>query len=181
MGTIRDHKYKLIKKFLTVEEIKLLTDYCRMKHRINFTDFDHVQNDNGDTSFYGDPLMESLMLNKIELMQKETGLELLPTYAFWRMYTLHADLKKHKDRPSCEISVTVMIGSDGTRWPIYMDGTEINLEIGDAAIYLGCEVEHWREEFTGDWQAQTFLHYVDKNGPNKEWVKDKRLLYGIPK
>jgi hypothetical protein len=72
--------------------------------------------------------MESLMVNKLELMQKETGLELFPTYAFWRMYTLHADLKKHKDRPSCEISVTVMIGSDGTPWPIYMDGTEINLE-----------------------------------------------------
>jgi hypothetical protein len=181
MGTIKDFKYKLIKNFLTVEEIKLLTDYCRIKHRINFNDFDHVQNDNGDTSFYGDPLMESLMVNKRELIQKETGLELLPTYAFWRMYTLHADLKKHIDRPSCEVSVTVMIGSDGTPWPIYMDGTKINLDPGDAAIYLGCEVEHWREEFTGDWQAQTFLHYVDKNGFNKEWVKDKRPVYGIPK
>ena len=113
--------------------------------------------------------------------KKETGLELLPTYAFWRMYTLNADLKKHKDRPSCEISVTIMIGSDGTIWPIYMDGAELNLGPGDAAIYLGCEIEHWREEFKGDWQAQTFLHYVDKNGPNKEWVKDKRLMYGEQK
>jgi hypothetical protein len=97
------------------------------------------------------------------------------------MYTVNADLKKHKDRPACEVSVTVMIGSDGTKWPIYMDGTELNLEPGDAAIYLGCEIEHWREKFKGDWQAQTFLHYVDKNGLNKEWVKDKRLLYGISK
>jgi hypothetical protein len=151
MKTIRDFKYKLIKNFLTKEEIKLLTDYCRMKH----------------------------MINKLDIMQKETGLELLCTYAFWRMYTINADLKKHKDRPSCEVSVTVMIGSDGTSWPIYMDGAEINLEPGDAAVYLGCEIEHWREEFKGDWHAQTFLHYVDKNGPNKEWFKDKRLLYGI--
>ena len=181
MGTLKDFKYKLIKNFLTKEEVKLLTDYCRIKHRINSYSFDFKQNDNGDTFFYGDPLMESLMINKLELMQKETGLELLPTYAFWRMYTLHADLKKHKDRPSCEVSVTVMIGSDGTKWPICMDGTEINLEQGDAAIYLGCEVEHWREEFTGDWQAQTFLHYVDKNGVNKEWVKDKRPFYGMNK
>ena len=44
-----------------------------------------------------------------------------------------------------------------------------------------CEVEHWREEFTGDWQAQTFLHYVNKNGKNKEWFKDKRPLYGMSK
>lgn len=172
-------KYKKVKNFLSEEEKKLLTDYCRIKHRINFNSFDFLQSDNGDTFFYADPLMESLMVNKIGLMEKETGLELLPTYAFWRMYTVNADLKKHTDRPACEVSVTVNIGSDGTKWPIYMDGIEINLEPGDAVIYLGCEVEHWREEYTGDWQAQTFLHYVDKNGKNREWFKDKRPLYGI--
>lgn len=178
MGTIRDFKYKIIKNFLTQEEIKLLTDYCRIKHRININSFDFVQSDNGDTFFYGDPLMESLMVNKLKLMEKETGLELLPTYAFWRMYTANADLKKHKDRESCEISVTVMIGSDGTPWPIFINGEEINMNTGDAAIYLGCELEHWREEFKGDWHAQTFLHYVDKNGVNREWFKDKRTFYG---
>jgi len=178
MESIKNIRYKIIKNFLTIQEIKLLTDYCRIKHRINFDNFDFTYNNNGDTFFYADPLMESLMLNKMELMQKETGLELLPTYAFWRMYTKNAALDKHKDRAACEISVTVMIGSDGTPWPIYMDGVGIDLNPGDAAVYLGCEVEHWREEFTGDWQAQTFLHYVDKNGQNREWVKDKRLLYG---
>jgi len=180
MGTIKDFKYKLIKNFLTKEEIKLLTDYCRIKHRINFESFDEMSG-NADTYFYGDPLMESLMINKLNLMEKETGLELSCTYTYWRMYTVHADLSKHTDRPACEISVTVMIGSSGEPWPIYMDGTAINMEPGDAAIYLGCEVEHWREEFKGDWQAQTFLHYVDKNGLNKEWFKDKRLLYGMQK
>jgi hypothetical protein len=97
------------------------------------------------------------------------------------MYTINADLKKHTDRESCEISVTVMIGSDGTKWPIYMDGVELYLEPGAAAIYLCCEVEHWRDEFKGDWHAQTFLHYVDKNGLNKEWARDKRIFYGTIK
>ncbi len=181
MGTIKDFKYKLIKNFLSKEEIKLLTDYCRIRHRINFNSFDFTQNNNGDTYFYGDPLMESLMINKLDIMKKETGLELLPTYSLWRMYTINADLKKHKDRESCEISVTVMVGSDGTPWPIYINGNEVNMGQGDAVIYLGCELEHWREEFKGDWHAQTFLHYVDKNGPNKEWFKDKRQFYGIEK
>ena len=121
------------------------------------------------------------MVNKLDIMEKETGLKLMCTYAFWRMYTINADLKKHKDRPACEISATVMIGSDGTPWSIFMDGTEINMEPGDAAIYLGCEIEHWREKFTGDWHAQTFLHYVDKNGVNINEFKDKRLLYGMQK
>ena len=179
MESIKNFKYKLIKNFLSQEEIKIILDYCRIKHRLNFESFDFVQNDNGDSYFYADPLMESLMINKLKIVEKETGLELLPTYAFWRMYTMNADLKKHTDRPSCEISITVMIGSDGTKWPIYMNGTEINMVPGDGVVYLGCEVEHWREEFAGDWHAQTFLHYVDANGPFKEFKKDKRLTFGI--
>ena len=179
--TIKNFKFKIIKNFLIKEEIKLLLNYCRIRHRINSTSFDNLQSDNFDTYYYGDPLMESLMINKLELMEKETQLKLKPTYSFWRMYSMFADLKKHTDREACEISVTVMIGSDGTKWPIYMDGVELDLEPGDAAIYLGCNIEHWREEFKGDWHAQAFLHYVDENGVNKEWFKDKRLLYGTQK
>lgn len=174
MGIIRELKYKKIENFLSQDEINLLDKYTQFKHRVNEECFDIIQNKNGDTFFYEDPLMEALMVNKIPLMQKETGLELLPTYAFWRMYTKFADLEKHKDRESCEVSVTVMIGSDGTSWPIYMDGNKVDLKPGDAVVYLGCELEHWREEFTGDWHAQTFLHYVDKNGPNKDWAFDRK-------
>ena len=43
MGTIRDFKFKKIKNFLNEEEIKLLKTYCIIKHRINFSDFDHQQ------------------------------------------------------------------------------------------------------------------------------------------
>ena len=96
MEFIKNIKYKLIKNFLTKEEVNLLVHYCRIKHRTNFNSFDCCQHDNGDRYFYGGPLMESLILNKKTLMQEETGLELLPTYAFWRMYTVNADLKKHK-------------------------------------------------------------------------------------
>jgi len=177
---IKNFKYKIVNNFITKEEATLLTNHCRIKHRLNNNSFDYEQNDNGDTYFYGDPIMEALMVTKLVKMQEETGLKLLPTYTLWRMYTNNADLKKHKDRSSCEISVTVMLGSDGTSWPIYIDGQKIDMEPGDAVIYLGCELEHWREEFKGDWQAQCFLHYVDGYGPNAEWFKDKRMSYGEP-
>jgi hypothetical protein len=57
MGTIKNLKYKLVKNFLTNEEIKLMVGYCKVKHRLNFDSFDYAQNNNGDTYFYGDPLM----------------------------------------------------------------------------------------------------------------------------
>lgn len=175
----KDFKYKIVKNFLTKEERLLLSDYCRIRHRFNFDSFDRKQNNNADTSFYADPLMESLMGNKLIKMQQETGLELDPTYTFWRLYTMFSDLKPHTDRPACEVSVTVMIDSCGTKWPIFMDGVELNLEPGDAAVYQGCEVKHWREEFKGDWQAQAFLHYVDKNGKNAEFRLDGRRCLGV--
>ena len=39
-------------------------------------------------------------------MQKETGLQLIPTYSYARIYKKGDILKRHKDRPSCEISTT---------------------------------------------------------------------------
>lgn len=173
-----DFKYKILKKFLTAEEQKLLLTYTEIAHRNNFTKFDFIQNNNGDTSLYGDPIMESLMLVKKEKLETSINFKLLPTYSFWRMYTYNADLKKHKDRPSCEISATVMIGSCGTEWPIFMDGNKVNLEPGDAVVYKGLEVEHWRENFEGDWHAQVFLHYVNAEGPHKQFYKDQRQFWG---
>ncbi len=180
MGQLKkDFKFKIIKNFLDDNERRLIKNYCTSYHINNQNNFDVVQNNNGDTSKYSDPLMESLLLCKLSKIKKESGLELLPTYSFWRMYTKFADLKPHKDRPSCECSVTVQIASDGTKWPIKIDGEEVILNDGDAALYWGTEVEHSREEFLGDYQSQVFLHYVDANGPFKEYIYDKRIFAGI--
>lgn len=182
MGTLRkDFKYKIIKNFLSKQEIDLARSYFIMKHRSNEKDFDlrSLSDTTCDSYWYGDPLAESFLLNKLKLMEKETGLNLNPTYAYARVYTYLAVLNKHTDRPACEVSVTVMVGSSGEDWPIYIDGNKINLQPGDAAIYLGCELEHWREEFKGDWHTQFFLHYVDKNGPNKNLIADGRQFWGV--
>ena len=53
-------------------------------------------------------------------MEKNTGLELLPTYSYWRMYTYGSYLNHIKIK-SCEISVTISIGSSSEKpWPIYI-------------------------------------------------------------
>ena len=178
MGSLKNKKYCFVDKFLTLEETKILTDYCRLKHRFNMSDFASptAQSNNMDSHFYADHAMESLMLNKVNLMEKVTDLELLPTYSFWRMYTKFADLPAHKDRPSCEYSVTVCIGSCGTKWPIYMDKKPIDLKPGQAVVYKGCEITHSRKEFQGDWQAQVFLHYVNKTDLTEILLETKDLF-----
>src|SRR5271156_1197866 len=44
----------------------------------------------------------------------------------------------------------------------------------DFLVYSGTQIPHWREEFEAKQLVQVFLHYVDQNGPHKEWKFDKR-------
>ena len=176
---IYNFKYKLIKNFLDEKEINLIKQYSQLEFENKFRLFGDDMGD--DFSVHGDPLIESLMLCKLKKMQEITKLELLPTYAYYRIYTCFADLIRHKDRPACEISVTVQIDSSGEDWPIYMEGNPVSLNNGDALVYLGIELEHERKEFMGDYHTQCFLHYVNKNGKHSEWFMDKRKKYGVPK
>jgi hypothetical protein len=50
----------------------------------------------------------------------------------------------------------------------------IEMNVGDAVIYKGCECLHWRDPFDGHLLAQVFLHYVDKNGPHASSKYDGR-------
>ena len=62
-----------------------------------------------------------------------------------------------------------------------MGEEKVLLEEGDAVLYKGTEVPHWREEFQGDWHSQIFLHYVKADGKYKEYYIDKRKLFGTTK
>ena len=181
MGILKkDFKYKHIKNFFNQTEIDIGRYYFLLRHKRNVEEFDLGQNNCGDSAFYSDSFTDTLLLKKLSRMQRETGLKLIPTYAYSRVYSYNAILKKHTDRPSCEVSVTAMWGSCGTPWPIYMGDTPIEMVPGDAVIYLGCELEHSRKNFTGDWHAQTFFHYVDQAGPYKDYKFDKRHPYDDP-
>jgi len=149
---------------------------------------------------YGDWAMETLLMYMIPIMKAKTGLELIPTYSFTRLYEKGNILRRHKDRPSCEVSTTLHLGGD--EWPIFLDpsgqtfvidefkqihkpgapkGVQVDLKVGDMLIYSGCELEHWREPFQGNVCSQVFLHYNHANGPfAKTNLLDGRPLLGIP-
>jgi len=124
---------------------------------------------------------DSLLEQLLPYVEVASGKKLYPTYAYARMYVPGEELEIHRDRPACEISVTLTLGYEGQQWPIYMGATEeksngnaIVIDVGDAVLYKGCEVFHWREKFQGKWQAQVFLHYVDVNGPHADQKYDGR-------
>ena len=154
----------------------------------------------GAYSKYADWVMETLLMFMIPIMKAKTGMELLPTYSYTRLYEKGNKLRRHKDRPSCEVSTTLHLGGDP--WPIFLDptggnfvidefkeihkpgapkGVRVDLKIGDMLIYSGCDLEHWREPFQGNICSQVFLHYNHANGPFAQTnFLDKRPLLGLP-
>lgn len=113
-----------------------------------------------------------LLIVKTPFMSEIIGEPMLPTYSYARVYCNQETLKKHKDRPACEISVSVHLDGDN-KWPICFtkpNGEEVSVELssGQAVIYLGCDSIHWRDAYEGEHYGQVFLHYVKSRGNN--WV-----------
>ena len=215
----KQNKYQVIKQAISYDLANFCFNYLLLKRdAANFMYSNNIIADTGmwgtwkDAqvpgvySHYADPVMETLLMKVLPVMKEQTGLDLIPTYSYTRVYTKGSILWRHKDSPSCEISTTLNLGGD--MWPIYIDptgqdniiksqytnkgeecivkkgahsGNRVDLEPGDMLVYSGCELEHWRNEFTGDMCAQVFLHYNHKNGPFAEKNKfDNRPLLGIP-
>ena len=209
------NKYVLIKKFISKEQANYLYTYGIMRANRAATmarskwpnyreELDGTFSDQqvpGTYSCYADTAMEALLLQGLDGMRKITGLNLAPTYSYWRLYKNGDVLKRHKDRPSCEVSTTLCLGYNNENlkgkkkhwqlynWPMWVDktggvgnkGVPIHMEPGDMIVYRGCEIEHWREPFIGQNHAQVFLHYNNVDGPyGTNCVYDGRHHLGLP-
>lgn len=127
-----------------------------------------------------------------------TGKDLLPTYAFFRVYPKGDRCLVHSDRASCEHSFSMALGyADDLIWPFEIDETyydaenaagikaekdftgapnkALNLSPGDAILYHGVNYRHGRTTPNPNrWSAHMFLHWVDADGPFRDWAFDKR-------
>jgi hypothetical protein len=215
-------KYKIIKNLLSKEICDFLFKYWLVqeqavkhlldtqqtyKHNIFIGTFELDEQVVGHYSKYGDWSTDTILEDVRPKIEKELNCGLISTYSYTRVYRKGAELVRHTDRKSCNISATLNLGGD--MWPIFLDitgknnikdtwydktkghkiilkknapkGIKIELNQGDALFYIGDKYEHWREPFTGNVCLQTFLHYNLDNKENKNNKFDGRLFLGIPK
>lgn len=214
--------YAVIRNVLNFQTAKFLEKYMLLKRKVFSTfskvkyypDYDDTVGSFGDGQvnnqdvfcLYGDPGIESLFDVVTPVMEQETGLSLLPTYGYSRIYMKGSELVRHKDRFSCEISTTIALG--GPSWPIYIlpeetsgkymvgsannfkyhsdykDGIKVDLNPGDIMIYRGNKFEHWRNPTSDDNIVQCFLHYNDATNKDVNValknVYDTRPHLGLP-
>ena len=213
--SFKKNKYTVIRQAVSRDLALFIANYFRMQKQVYdtcrqaryFSPFEQVlgyyegQNEQIPNTYssYGNIAMETLMLKCQPIMEKTTGLKLDPNYTYARIYKKGDELKRHKDRFSCEISTTMNLGGDD--WPIYLSpnenvgepdgqnitaaskakGVKVDLKPGDMLVYRGVELEHWREKFKGKECVQVFLHYNDRKTPGaKDNRFDKRPHLGLP-
>lgn len=112
---------------------------------------------------------DALLLELRPRIEAISGSRLVPTYSYARLY-FHGDgFIAHRDRGSCEVSVSIHLGRHGGEASLsFSPNIKVDMEAGDGAVYLGCEMDHWREPFTGNTMGQIFVHYVVADGPYAE-------------
>mgnify|MGYP003117320625 FL=1 len=197
--SFKKKKYQVIKQAVPEVLAHFVSDYFCIKRQTHMTMLKNnyisifqpdygVWNDSqipNTYSHYADIAMETLLLGLLPKMEKKSGMKLVPTYSYARIYKKGDVLERHKDRKSCEISATLSLGGD--KWPIFLEpsgktnkkGTKINLNHGDMLMYSGCDLEHWREPFTGESCVQVFLHYNRENDKDNNKF-DGREHIGLP-
>lgn len=150
----------------------------------------------GSLSRYNEPTYRELHYQLVPVLQMALGVDILPTYYFDRFYSVGQELTRHVDRPSCEISVTLQVSTNRDQpWPIWFkrpDGSEVSVSMnnGDAVIYKGMDIEHWREPLKSrhgrrgrlwnkiknieddTYHHQIFLHYVNGQGEYVQYAND---------
>jgi len=214
--SFKKNRYKVIRQAISKDLAMFVANYFSMKKQVYDTciqaryispyevllGYYEGQNEQIPNTYscYSDIAMETLLLKCQPVMEKATGLKLYPAYTYARIYKKGDELKRHKDRFSCEISTTMNLGGDS--WPIYLSpkenvgipndkkgiteasnakGVKVDLKPGDMLVYYGCELEHWREKFKGEECIQVFLHYNNRKTPGaKDNMFDKRIHLGLP-
>jgi hypothetical protein len=210
----KKNKYTIIKNAISKDLAIFLKNYLCMQKQVYdtclkyryFSPYESIFGSYQDAqipntySCYSNIAMETLMLKTQPAMEKTTGLKLYPAYSYTRVYKKGDELKRHKDRFSCEISTTMNLGGDP--WPIFIDptgsdnvideykkvhkpnppkGNKVLLDVGDMLVYRGHDLEHWREKFKGKECVQVFLHYNNvKTKGAKENIFDRRMHLGLP-
>tara|TARA_R110000787_G_scaffold221562_1_gene330284 strand:- start:537 stop:1130 length:594 start_codon:yes stop_codon:yes gene_type:complete len=188
-------KYKIIKNAISKDLAEFCFNYFNIKRQVVYYLWDKNFIPNNVTMFgtledaqvpntyshYADLVMETLLLKCQDNLEKVLNFKLQPAYSYARIYKKGDILKRHKDRFSCELSVTLNLGGDV--WPIYLKDKKtikVDLKPGDMLFYRGCELEHWRNKFNGKNCTQVFLHYNHFTKSPKDNIYDGRMMLGFP-
>jgi len=140
------------------------------------------------------PPMATFLWGLTPRISEVAGCELMPSYAYFRVYQQGDICKVHSDRKACEHSVSLTLElADDMPWALSVErkhvedpppsldadfGSEpfasLPMRAGDAVMYRGVNHRHGRlEPNPNRWSAHLFMHWVDSDGPYADRAFDR--------
>ncbi len=175
--------YAVIQALVPVDRVTQLRDHLARRAKAGTMLMAGDDQVPGTPYVYGDAQVDALMQDIKASIEAHTGLALHPTYSYARIYKKGDTLEPHRDRSACEISISLNLGQEpDTPWALNIGDENAPfaamLQPGDALLYKGEELTHWRDAYEGDRLFQAFMHYVDANGPHAAEKFDGRASLG---
>lgn len=172
-----------VKNFISIEKAEQLANHLDDKIAKGEYVVDPWQRGSQSFDQPFSTLHDEILDRTSKIVEKNLGV----TYNYARVYWPGDQLVPHTDREACEWSITLNLRNNESPWPFYVEYNLnkqcFNMEPGDAIIYNGIEVEHWRDPLESDCVYQAMFHFVDLEGEFKDHVKDRivrRIFdYGI--
>lgn len=126
---------------------------------------------------HNEPVAQFFHHQLARAMSRIAGEPVKPSYVYFASYQGGAELARHTDRPQCEFSITYCLDFTpepvrATEWPILLDTPESTVTvyqaIGDALLYRGCQVPHYRKRLRqGATSSSFFFHFVRESFSGK--------------
>jgi hypothetical protein len=123
---------------------------------------------------HNEPVARFIHYQLKNLINKVSPERVIPSFTYLSIYKPGSILDKHTDREQCawNMSVSIDMQPESEIWPIYMEiagkAFEVRLGMGDAVLYSGTKIPHWREQLPENQKAIIcFYHFVaeDFSGP----------------
>jgi len=166
--------YVVIRQMIDPAEAKILYQYTLDKLSVGNADDGQVP---GSPSFYQDKEVAKLQKKLAPMIEVAIQTSLIPVFCYHRVYRTGAVLRMHKDSTRAEISATMNLGQQGEPWDIWLvdydeNAQNIKLYPGDALIYYGNRLHHWRGKLLdADLVSQIMFHFVSRNVKNAIYAK----------
>ena len=170
--------YKVIRNYIPREEALRLGDEFKQTIVDEEIVSYRMEGEGSDRhDYYNNVSQVAILSEKVSELNTLLGRKVLPAYAYLRHYGPEGFLSKHKDRPSCEVSLSIHLCGD-KEWAFGIEDKEGNpvellLQPGDAVLYDAPNATHWREVYTGESYVQTFHHYVLLGGEYEKLFFDE--------
>jgi hypothetical protein len=162
--------YVVLPRLLRAPHVLAMREYYR---RILEEGFVHFRDRQVPLRFaeQNEPLMVYYHHQLCSLFEAVAGEPIKCSYPYFAAYRTGAVLDKHVDREQCEMTASLLIDQlprpeDLSDWPLYLEipatGEQVTMDlgIGDASLFKGRELPHYRLAFEGQLTTCHFYHYV---------------------